>query len=108
MNKNILPILAFMFIVTSAGTMEAMLSNAPTRYQSRQDLETRKLEMRRDLKDLSRSVQEDVSSENLHRVKERVKAIYTIAAIHDPQMAKRAQTLINVIDGKLRYQMEVE
>jgi hypothetical protein len=74
---------------------------------SRQDLETRKDAMRQELDALSLSAKQDTSTANLLRVKNLATAVATTTSQTDPQMARRAKTLIWGIEGKLRNRMDV-
>lgn len=107
MNKNI-GAMIFLCVGIMACQLSGMFSNAPIRYQSRQDLDLKKREMRKELDNLSLSIQEDVSSENLDRVKKSAEIIHVFAVQQDPQMAKRARTLIDLINKKKYFQMDVD
>lgn len=75
-------------------------------YKSARDLDVRKIEMREELEDIGLAVQEDVSEENLAIQKHRAQIVQRMAATQDPETAKRANTLIRLIDGKTQIRQD--
>lgn len=75
-------------------------------YKSARDLDVPKIEMRDELEDIGLAVQEDVSAENLALQKHRAQIVRRMAETQDPEMAKRASTLIRQIDGKTQIRQD--
>jgi hypothetical protein len=93
---------AFLFLILSKNN-EAMFDNQPYKYTSSQDLEARKKAMRDTLDDLNRSFQENQTETNLRRISEIAHSINNTTSGTDPELAKRAQNLLQRISAKFHY-----